>query len=53
MGSLVRVDPGAAPTPVATGMPAPYGVAFRGHTAYVTTCAVCAGGGSVVSLDVP
>lgn len=53
MGSLVRVNPGAAPTPVATGMPAPYGVAFRGRTAYVTTCAVCAGGGSVVSLNVP
>jgi hypothetical protein len=53
MGSLVRVNPGAAATPVASGMPAPYGVAFRNHTAYVTNCAVCAGGGSVVAVDVP
>lgn len=52
-GSLVKVVPGAAPTPVVDNLPAPYGVAFRGHRAYLTTCAVCAGGGSVVRADLP
>lgn len=50
-GSLVKVAPGATPTPVAEGLPAPYGVALRGDKAYVTTCAVCPDGGSVVSID--
>ena len=50
-GSLVRVVPGAAPTPVAAALPAPYGVALRHDKAYVTTCAVCPGGGSVVAID--
>jgi hypothetical protein len=50
-GSLVKVTPGAAPTPVAEGLPAPYGVALRYGKAFVTTCAVCAGGGSVVAVD--
>lgn len=50
-GSLVRVVPGAAPTTVAGGLPAPYGVALRHGKAFVTTCAVCAGGGSVVAID--
>ena len=52
-GSLVKVVPGAAPTPVVDNLPAPYGVAFRGHKAYLTTCAVCAGGGAVVRADLP
>lgn len=50
-GSLVRVVPGAMPTPVAAALPAPYGVALKRDTAYVTTCAVCPGGGSVVAID--
>ena len=50
-GSLVKVAPGATPTPVAEGLPAPYGVALRGGKAFVTTCAVCPDGGSVVSID--
>jgi hypothetical protein len=52
-GSLVRVTPGAAPTTVMAGLPAPYGVALRHDTAYLTTCAVCAGGGAVVAVDLP
>lgn len=50
-GSLVRVHKGKAPETVAEGLPAPYGVALRRGNAYVTTCAVCPGGGSVVSID--
>lgn len=50
-GSLVKVAAGAAPTTVTEGLPAPYGVALRGGKAYVTTCAVCPDGGSVVSID--
>ncbi|WP_457207567.1 ScyD/ScyE family protein [Nocardioides sp. P5_C9_2] len=50
-GSLVKVASGAAPTPVAEGLPAPYGVALRGGKAFVTTCAVCPDGGSVVAID--
>lgn len=52
MGSLVRVVPGADPEVVAGPLPAPYGVAFRGKDAYVTTCAVCADTGSVVRVPV-
>lgn len=51
MGSLVKVNPGStSPTVVADDLPAPYGVAIRSGKAYVTTCAVCAGGGSVMSF---
>lgn len=50
-GSLVRIEKGKAPETVAEGLPAPYGVALRRGNAYVTTCAVCPGGGSVVSID--
>ena len=50
-GSLVKVTPGAAPTPVAEGLPAPYGVALRHGKAFVTTCAVCPSAGSVVAID--
>jgi hypothetical protein len=50
-GSLVRIQKGTAPETVAEGLPAPYGVALRRGNAYVTTCAVCPGGGSVVSID--
>jgi hypothetical protein len=54
IGSLVKVTPGASEhETVAGGLSAPYGVALRGGAAYVTTCAVCVGGGEVirVSLD--
>jgi hypothetical protein len=50
-GSLVKVEKGEAPETVAEGLPAPYGVALRRGNAYVTTCAVCPGGGSVVAID--
>ncbi len=49
VGSLVRIVKGAART-VAGGLPAPYGVAIKEHSAYVTTCAVCPDGGSVVRV---
>jgi hypothetical protein len=54
IGSLVKVTPGASEhETVAAGLFAPYGVAFGRGAAYVTTCAVCVGGGEVirVSLD--
>lgn len=48
IGSLRRVTPGAsAHALVAGGLFAPYGLAIRGSSAYVTTCAVCPGGGEV------
>ncbi len=50
IGSLVRVNPGAPATTVAGGLFAPYGIAINGHDAYVTTCAVCAGGGEVIKV---
>ncbi|MDE9366080.1 ScyD/ScyE family protein [Luteipulveratus sp. YIM 133132] len=50
MGSLLKVGRGSAHSTVAGNLPAPYGVAVRGGTAYVTTCSVCAGGGSVVAI---
>ncbi|QZY28137.1 ScyD/ScyE family protein [Nocardioides coralli] len=53
MGSLVRVLPGGGSEPVAGPFPAPYGVAIRGGAAYVTTCSVCAGGGSVMRVPLP
>jgi hypothetical protein len=54
IGSLVKITPGAsAHETVVSGLSSPYGVALRGGAAYVTTCAVCVGGGEVirVSLD--
>jgi hypothetical protein len=54
IGSLVKVIPGASVhETVAGGLSSPYGVALRGGAAYVSTCAVCVGGGEVirVSLD--
>jgi len=54
MGSLVRVHHGDNSTPdvVAGNLPAPYGVALRGGSAYVTTCSVCVGGGQVMRFPV-
>ncbi|MCW2837845.1 MAG: hypothetical protein JWQ15_1959 [Marmoricola sp.] len=51
-GSLVRVRPGRTPVTLAKNLPAPYGVAIRGGTAYVTTCTVCKGGGGVATIPV-
>ena len=52
IGSLVKVNAGStSPTTVAGGLFAPYGIAIRGDKAYVTTCAVCAGGGTVTAFS--
>jgi len=54
IGSLVKVIPGASVhETVVGGLSSPYGVALRSGAAYVSTCAVCVGGGEVirVSLD--
>jgi hypothetical protein len=51
IGSLVKVTPhGSTHTTVAGGLFAPYGVAFLGGSAYVSTCAVCTGGGEVLRV---
>src|SRR5690606_14703657 len=50
MGSLVKVTPGKPVRTVAGSLPAPYGVAVRRGSAYVTTCSVCADGGAVVKV---
>jgi len=51
VGSLVRVTPnGSSHTTVAGGLFAPYGVAFLGGSAYVSTCSVCVGGGEVLRV---
>lgn len=53
-GSLVRVPRGStSPVTVKAGLAAPYGVAVRGSSAYVTTCSVCAGGGEVWRVALP
>jgi hypothetical protein len=54
IGALKRITPGSSQhTTVVGDLFAPYGVALTGSSAYVSTCAVCAGGGEVikVSLD--
>ena len=53
VGSLVKVNRGAAATRVGPNLPAPYAVAFRNSTAYVTTCSVCKGIGQVRSIALP
>lgn len=51
-GSVRRVVRGATQHPaVASGLFAPYGLAIKGNTAYVTTCSVCAGGGEVRAVS--
>lgn len=49
-GSLVKVSRTGAHTTVADNLPAPYGVAIRKGSAYVTTCSVCVGGGEVLKV---
>ncbi|MGH3414630.1 MAG: ScyD/ScyE family protein [Marmoricola sp.] len=52
-GSLVRVHRGFNRNlHMVASFPAPYGVAFRGDHAFVTTCSVCTGGGTVASVRV-
>jgi hypothetical protein len=54
IGSVVKVKPGGtAPgdhTPVAAGLFAPYGIAIKGNSAYVTTGAVAADAGQVIKI---
>jgi sugar lactone lactonase YvrE len=51
-GSVVRIPPGGAGPreTVAANLTAPYGIALHGHSAYVTTCSTCAGGGEVLRV---
>ncbi|MPZ62924.1 MAG: ScyD/ScyE family protein [Propionibacteriales bacterium] len=49
-GSLMRRNPDGTVETVADDLMAPYGVAVRGTSAYVTTCSVCAGGGQVIKV---
>lgn len=52
VGSLVKIPRGggASHTVVEGGLFAPYGVAIKGHTAYVTTGSVAPGAGQVVAI---
>jgi len=51
IGSLVKVAKGStAPTIVAGGLFAPYGLALRGNAAFVTTGSVAAGAGQVMRI---
>ena len=52
LGSLLRIHAGDNSTPdsVVSGLMAPYGVAFKRHNAYVTTCSVCPAGGTVLKV---
>ncbi|HEU4568645.1 MAG TPA: ScyD/ScyE family protein [Marmoricola sp.] len=53
-GSLIRVHRGdnSSPDVVAGNLMAPYGVALRGHSAYVTTCTLCGTGGQVLRFPI-
>jgi hypothetical protein len=50
IGSLVKLTPGASVHETVSVLSAPYGVALRSGAAYVTTCAVCVGGGEVIRV---
>lgn len=50
-GNVVVVDRWGPPLELVGGLTAPYGLAVKGSTAYVSTCTVCAGGGQVVSFS--
>ena len=53
MGSLRRITPGGSKhAQVGPSLPAPYGVALHGRSAYVTTCSVCAGTGGVTAIPI-
>ncbi|WP_306232501.1 ScyD/ScyE family protein [Agrococcus beijingensis] len=52
VGSLRRITPGGSVhEAVLSGLDAPYGLAIRGHDAYVTVGSVSSGGGSVIQVD--
>jgi hypothetical protein len=53
IGSLLRVFPDTSkksPQTLASGLFAPYGVAVHRNSAYVSLCAVCATGGTVIKV---
>jgi hypothetical protein len=51
VGSLVKVDPKHNNhQTIAGALNEPYGVALDRHSAYVSTCATCAGGGQVIKI---
>jgi hypothetical protein len=52
VGSLVKVNPGSASHETVAGdLSAPYGLAIRGHSAYVTTGSLAAATGQVIKID--
>ncbi|SDS43421.1 ScyD/ScyE family protein [Agrococcus carbonis] len=52
VGSLRRITPGGSShEAVVDGLTAPYGLAIRGHDAYLTVGSVSAGSGSVIRVD--
>lgn len=52
VGSLRRVTPGGSVhEAIATGLSAPYGLAIRGHSAFISVDSTSSGGGSVIRLD--
>jgi hypothetical protein len=51
IGALKKITPGGSThQTVLGGIFAPYGVAFRGNDVYMSTCAVCVGGGEVIKF---
>jgi hypothetical protein len=51
IGALKKINPGSSQHETVIGnLFAPYGVAFGGGHAYLSTCAVCMGGGEVVKF---
>ena len=51
IGSLVKVTPGSSDhETIIGGLFAPYGVALKKSSAYVSTCSVCVGGGQVIRI---
>jgi hypothetical protein len=51
IGALKKINPGSSQhETVIGGLFAPYGVAFGGRHAYLSTCAVCMGGGQVIKI---
>jgi hypothetical protein len=51
IGALIKINPGSSQhETVIGGLFAPYGVAFGRASAYVSTCAVCVGGGQVIRI---
>lgn len=52
VGSLRRITPGgSAHEAVVADLSAPYGLAIRGHSAFVSIDSISSGGGSVIRVD--